>query len=182
MRTVLLAAFSATMMTASAHAVTINTVGDLGTDPTSASGAFFHSLGTLNGSFNDAFTFNLDRTESLTIASLTNVFPNPTKDFITGFTAGVFAGTPTSPGMEVLGPDTATLGCGKIKLCQSIAGTAILASGTYFLDITGSAGGHSGYGGNLATVAVTPLPAALPMFAAGFLLGWFGLRRRRHDD
>ena len=153
---------------------------NLGLDPTSAGGHFSNTLGTLNGAFDDQYTFTLDHMMTLTIASVTNVFASPS-DFITNFEGSVVEGTPppgTLGNVTVIGPVMATLGCGVITNCQGFAGSAILGAGTYFLDISGIANGSSGYGGNLATfAAATPLPAALPMFLGG--LGVMGLLARR---
>ena len=151
-------------------------IASLGADPTSATGSFSNSLGTSVSPFDDQYTFSLDHPLTLTIASTTNVFPSPS-DFISGFTAGVFAGTPATPGAEVLGPDHAVQGCGPIALCQHIAGSAILGPGLYFLDISGTPHGSSGYGGNLATSAV-PLPATLPLAALGLFFAGFIARRK----
>jgi hypothetical protein len=176
MRKLLLATASALLaMSVTGNAATIT---DLGLDPTSATGNFSNSLGNSTSAFDDQYTFSLDHSMTLTIASVTNVFPQST-DFITNFMASVISGTPAVPGSTVLGPDAATQGCGAITLCQSIAGSAILPAGNYFLDISGTAGGTSGYGGNLSSVAV-PGPivgAGLPGLVAA--LGWFGYGRFR---
>lgn len=152
-------------------------VQDFGTDPTSAGGAFNHSLGALTGSFSDQYTFLLDRNLTLTIASVTNVFAQPS-DKITGFTGSVFAGTPGSPGAEVIGPVVAG-DCQNLPstICQGFAGSALLTAGAYFLNISGSANGTSGYGGNLATFSAVPLPGAIWLFGAG-LLGLFSVRKK----
>jgi hypothetical protein len=156
-----------------------------GTDPTSATGAIQHSLGASTSFFDDQYTFFLDHTMTLTIASITNVFPGGTSstDFISGFTGSVFAGTPGSPTGQPIGPVLATQPCGVITNCQGFAGSAILGPGAYFLDISGTPGGTSGYGGNLATFALaeTPLPGALPFFAAG-LVGLVALVRKRRTN
>jgi hypothetical protein len=155
-------------------------IADLGLDPTSATGAFSHSVG--GTTFEDAYTFTLDHNMTLTIASLTNVFPaGPmSSDFITNFTASVIAGTPAVEGGVVLGPVMAMMGCGPIVNCQGMAGSATLSAGSYFLDVTGKGGGTSGYGGNIATFAV-PGPivgAGLPGLVTA-CLGLWGWRRKR---
>jgi hypothetical protein len=155
-----------------------------GTDPTSASGAFNHSLGALNGGFDDQYTFTLDHQMTLTIASVTNVFAQPS-DFITGFTGSVvFEGADGVIGgvddVTVIGPVAATA-CPVVPDCQGFAGSAVLGAGNYFLDIASTANGSSGYGGNLATFAPseTPLPAAAWLFAGGLgLLGAFVRKRK----
>lgn len=152
---------------------------DLGLDPTSASGSFNHSLGSSTSAFDDQYIFHLDHTMTLTIASVTNVFPSPT-DFITSFTGTVFSDPDGIIGngddIPLIGPVPATTPCGAIALCQGFAGSAVLAAGNYYLDISGVAGGTSGYGGNLATFAVVPGPvigAGMPGAALGLLgLGW----------
>jgi hypothetical protein len=178
MKKLLLAAAALLALTASSNATIIQ---NLGLDPTSATGNFSNSLGASTAFFDDQYTFQLDHSMTLTIAAVTNVFPNPT-DFITGFTASVFAGTPAMPGGIVLGPSVAQIGCLGSPLCQFISGSAFLPAGDFFLDVSGTANGSSGYGGNIATLAV-PGPivgAGLPGLLAGFsMLGVWWKRRRQ---
>jgi len=177
MRKLLLATAALLAMSVTGNATTIK---DLGLDPTSATGNFSNSLGSSTTKFDDQYTFTLDRVMSLTIASVTNVFPSTT-DFISGFTASIFAGTPALPGSSVLGPLAATIGCMGTNQCQFLAGSVVLGPGSYFLDVTGTPGGTSGYGGNLATVAV-PGPivgAGLPGLVALLGSGWFWRRRKQ---
>ena len=154
---------------------------NFGTDPTSASGAFNHSLGALNGSFDDQYTFVLDHQMTLTIASVTNVFAQPS-DRISLFNGSVvFEGADNAIGggddVVVIGPVFAGA-CIALpaSICQGFAGSAVLGAGHYFLDIGGIANGSSGYGGNLATFAETPLPGAVWLFVGG--LGVLGLLAR----
>ena len=119
---------------------------------------------------------------TLTIASVTNVFAQPS-DKITGFNGSVvFEG---ADGMIGGGDDVTVIGpvfagaCLALPatICQGFAGSAVLGPGNYFLDIAGIANGTSGYGGNLATFAETPLPGALWLFAGG--LGLLGALYRK---
>jgi hypothetical protein len=173
---------SGAMLLALTAAANANIIQSFGVDPTSATGAFNHSLGTSTAFFDDQYTFTLDSPMTLTIASVTNVFAQPT-DFISGFTGAVFEGTPALPGAEVIGPVLATSPCQFIALCQGFAGSAVLGAGSYFLDISGTAGGSSGYGGNLATFAAVPGPVVgsgmTGLFAMVLGLAFAGLSRLR---
>ena len=109
MRQLLLAAATLVAMSTAGNASVIL---NLGSNPTSATGAFNHSVG--GGAFDDQITFQLVGGPTfLTIASATNVFPNPT-DFITGFTGSVFRIVGTIGGgddIRVIGPIAATANC-----------------------------------------------------------------------
>ena len=116
---------------------------------------------------------------------MTNVYAQAS-DFITGFTGkvlflgadGVLGGIGIDADTTVIGPTAATA-CPSTPNCQGFAGSAILTLvGNYALDLSGTGGGTSGYGGNLA-VAQVPLPGALALFASG-LVGLGLLRRRRN--
>ena len=149
---------------------------NLGVNPTSATGTFQHTVG--GGPFEDQITFQLvGGPQFLTIASVTNVFPNAT-DFILGFTGSVFQQVGAIGGADdilVIGPVAATANCGLD--CQGFAGSAVLNAGNYYLDITGTGGGTSGYGGNLAVSAV-PEPSTWAMMLLGFFgLGFMSLRK-----
>ena len=184
MRKLLLAATALITLTMAGNAAIIT---DFGLDPTSATGAFQHSLGTLNGAFSDQYTFQLNQPMTLTIASVTNVFAQPS-DFITGFTGSVlFAGANGVPGggddVTVIGPVFGGPCLAQpVTVCQGFAGSAFLNAGNYFLDISGIANGTSGYGGNLATFGV-PAPivgAGIPgLVAACMTLFGLGRYRRR---
>lgn len=166
------------------------TVLNLGIDPDSVSGAFSSKTfggtgGTGSGAFDDQILFNLQGGPAfLTIASVTNVYAK-TSDFITGFTGkvlylgadGALGGSGANADITVIGPILATA-CPLTPNCQGFAGSAILTlMGEYALDLSGSGGGTSGYGGNLA-VAEVPLPGALVLFASGLLgLGFLGKRK-----
>jgi hypothetical protein len=186
MKRFLLAAAALLAVTASASATII---GDLGVNPTSAGGPFQRSLGALTGAFDDQFTFQLvGGPQFITIASITNVFPggNTSSDFITNFTGAVFDTVDGIVGngndVTVIGPVAATQGCGLIINCQALAGAATLNAGSYYLDVSGIAGGTSGYGGNIATFAV-PGPLAgsgLPGLIVACVALW-GLQKRRRS-
>lgn len=154
---------------------------DLGINPTSANGAFSNSVG--GATFEDQYTFSLvGGPQFLTIASVTNVFPKPS-DFISNFSGSVFLQVGAIGGADdvrVIGPANATANCG--AFCQGFSGSAILAAGSYYLDVTGTGGGTSGYGGNLATTQIggVPEPSTWAMMILGFLgVGLFGIKRRR---
>lgn len=171
---------AATMLGALAFPAQAAVITNLGVNPTSATGDFSNSPG--GGAFSDQYTFQLiGGPQFVTIASATNVFPSPT-DFITNFRASVFAQVGAVGGGDdilVLGP-ALPQACILVPTCQVVAGSAILAAGSYFLDISGIGGGTSGYGGNLATRAV-PGPivgAGIPgLLVACMTL--FGLAKRR---
>ena len=173
MKRLLLAAGALLVMSTAGNAAVIL---DLGVNPTSAQGAFDQHRG--RRAFDDQFTFQLvGGPQFLTIASVTNVFPNPT-DFITDFTGSVFQQVGVPGGGDdilVIGPVAATANCGLD--CQGFAGSALLNAGNYYLDLTGTGGGTSGYGGNLAVSAV-PEPSTWAMMLLGFFgLGFMSLRK-----
>ena len=174
-------------MTAPANAATVD---NLGINPNSITGAFssisFGGTGkTGSGPFDDQILFQLVGGPAfLTIASVTNVFAQAS-DFITNFKGevlflgadGVLGGSGANADTVVIGPTSATA-CPLTPNCQGFAGSAILTLvGNYALDLSGTGGGTSGYGGNLA-VAQVPLPGALALFASG-LVGLGLLRRRK---
>jgi hypothetical protein len=170
------------VFTGGANAVII---ANLGVNPTSAQGDFSNSPG--GGSFEDQFTFQLvGGPQFLTIASVTNVFPNPT-DFITNFMASVFTTgadgiVNNADDVGVIGPVAAT-SCLLVPNCQGAAGFANLNPGSYYLEFTGSGGGTSGYGGNISTFVVPGAiaGAGLPglVIACGGLLALARRRRRQ---
>lgn len=172
------------MLFALAGAGNAAVIQDFGLDPTSAGGAFNHSLGSLNGVFDDQYLFTLDHQMTLTIASVTNVFAQPS-DKITNFQGSVvYEGADNAIGggddQVVIGPVLAGA-CLLLpsSICQGFAGSAVLGAGKYYLDISGTANGSSGYGGNLATFAETPLPAAVWLFGTVAGAGGLLLRRRK---
>jgi hypothetical protein len=157
---------------------------DLGNNPNSATGHFSNSV--LGTTFDDQFTFHLVGTQFVTIASATNDFLSAS-DFITGFTGQLFSSG--ANGIPGGGDDIAinipihAVPCPTDPTgCQVLAGSATLAGGNYFLDISGVGGGTAGYGGDLTT---TPLAVPAPILGAGLpgmlaaLLAMLGLRNRR---
>ena len=153
-------------------------IADLGVNPTSAQGDFNNSVG--GGAFEDQFTFQLvGGPLFFTIASATNVYPNPT-DFITGFTASIWSTGDdgiVNNGDDVLafGPQLAAP-CPGTPNCQGVSGSGLINPGAYYLEFTGFGGGTSGYGGNLSTFAVPNpvLGGGLPglLMAIGGFVGW----------
>jgi len=168
-------------LAAPAHAAV---VANLGTNPTSRLGDFASGLlgvnGTGSGAFTDQVVFSIAGTQLLTIASATNVYPNPT-DFITNFQAqGFLQVGAIGPGGGADIPVTPLLSavaCPNQSNCQGFAGSTLLSTGNYYLQLSGIGGGSSGYGGNLAVTQV-PIPGALALFASG-LVGLGLLRRKR---
>jgi hypothetical protein len=177
MKRLLLATVTLLALTTASNAIII---ADLGVNPASSQGNFSNSVG--GGLFSDQYTFQLvGGPQFITIASVTNVFPQPT-DFITGFSASVFQDLgvvgPGGGDIQVIGP-TFPSACILVPNCQVVAGSAILNPGNYYAQIDGTGGGTSGYGGNLATAPV-PGPvvgAGLPGLIA--LLGMLGFKRFR---
>ena len=160
-------------------------IGNLGVNPASSQGDFSNSPG--GGAFQDQFTFQLvGGPQFLSIASVTNVFPN-LSDFIANFTAAVWTVgadniVNTADDVAVIGPVNAGA-CPIIPNCQFAAGSALLNPGSFYLEFTGIGGGTSGYGGNLS-VSQVPAPiagAGLPglIMACGGLLA---LARRRRKE
>lgn len=160
-------------------------IADLGVNPTSATGDFSNSVG--GTTFTDFYTFQLvGGPEFVTIASATNVFPGGTgsTDFIKNFLGEVFLQLGATPNpltdTLLLGPAGPHPCSDNPTRCQELSGSALLNPGNYYLDISGTGGGTSGYGGNLAVSAV-PLPATAQMFIGGLvlLLGFLWISRRR---
>jgi hypothetical protein len=165
-----------------------NIIANLGNNPNSATGHFSNSV--LGTTFDDQYTFNLTGgPQFVTFASATNDFLSST-DFITNFRGQLFnAGADGVPGGVGANADTAI---GPIDFgspcatnptgCQILAGSAILGTGSYFLDVAGIGGGTAGYGGDLTVRALAvPGPvvgAGLPGLIAG-LFAMLGLGRRR---
>ena len=159
-------------------------VANLGVNPNSTTGAFQSPIGGVGGDglgpFTDQVVFTLSGGPAfLTIASATNVFAKPS-DIITNFNGSVWFTNNTvslADDIRIIGPIAATP-CPVTPNCQGFSGSTILTLlGTYYLELAGSGGGTSGYGGNLA-VAQVPIPGALALFASG-LVGLGVLARRR---
>lgn len=157
-------------------------IANLGVNPTSSQGDFSNAPG--GGAFSDQFTFQLvGGPQFVAIGSATNVFAN-SGDFITGFAGQLFQdfGAPGAGGGDVpIDVPFAAIPCATAPgSCQVLAGSAVLDPGNYFLQITGFGGGTSGYGGNLATLAVpaSPMGGGLGGLVAA-LGGLFGWRRWR---
>jgi len=167
------------LMVGSASAAVI---ADLGVNPQSSQGDFSNGVGGAN--FSDQYTFQLVGSPLfITFASATNVFASAS-NFITNFTGQLFQQVGAVGGADDI-PVSAPVGAVPCQQnptgCQILAGSALLSAGNYYLQITGIGGGTSGYGGNLTTAAVVPLPAALPLFATGLAVfgGAAAWRKRR---
>jgi hypothetical protein len=151
-------------------------IGNLGANPTSATGNFENAPNT--GAFDDQILFQLiGGPQFLTIASVTNTYAQPS-DFIAGFNGSVvnFGADNmfmTADDFTVIGPVFATA-CPLTPNCQGFSGGAILNAGLYYLDIAGINPGTGGYAGNLSTAAV-PVPG--PLAGAGIpgILAAFGM-------
>jgi hypothetical protein len=181
MKKLLLAAVAVAALNVSAHAAVIQ---NLGVNPTSATGDFSNSVG--GAVFADQYTFQLVGLGDtfITFASATNVFTNPT-DFISNFTGQLFEQVGAVGGgddIAVSGPVGAVPCPSGGSFCQVLAGAALLDAGAYYLSISGIGGGTSGYGGNLTTAAIAPVP--IPAMGAGIpalvMAGaWLARRRRK---
>ena len=177
MRNLLLASIAAIALATGAQAAVIQ---DLGVNPSSAQGEFSNSVG--GAVFVDQYTFQLvGGPQFFTFASATNDFAVPS-DFISGFTGQLFEQVGAVGGGDdiAVSAAVAAVACpGGGGFCQILAGSAILDAGNYFLQLSGTGGGTSGYGGNLAVAAV-PAPAMgagiIPVLGA---LAWFSRRRRK---
>jgi len=185
MKKLLLAAATLLALAMPASAAVINT---FGVNPTSAAGAFSNDPNGpgVGGVFFDQYTFNLIGPGFITVTTASNTFAagGVTGPFgIQNFTGAIYeivgAIDPLPGGDDILrfGPQAATL-CGS-GLCQELNGTGFVPGGNYYLAIAGNAGSLAGYGGNLS-VAETPLPGAVWLFAGGLgLIGMFAGRRKR---
>ena len=175
-----------------ASAADAATVGNLGINPTSATGRFDSPVGgtggTGSGAFSDQVFFQLAGGPAFfTIASALNVFPggNTSTDFISNFTGSLFFTNntvSTADDIQIIGPVAATPCTDHPDTCQGFSGsTTLTLLGRYYLQLDGIGGGTSGYGGNLAVVQ-TPIPGALALFAGGLAgLGWLSRRRKQQS-
>lgn len=180
MKKLLLAGVFLGLFAASADAAIIT---DLGVNPNSSTGRFNNSVG--GGAFADQYTFQLiGSPQFIAFSSATNVFTSAS-DFITSFSGRLFQQVGAIGGGDDIPVSTAAnaVPCPTNPTgCQLLAGSALLAAGNYYLNITGIGGGTSGYGGNLTTAGVgaVPIPGmalAVPFGALG--LGWIARRRRK---
>jgi hypothetical protein len=157
-------------------------ISDLGLDPNLSIARNFTS-----GTFTDDYTFTLDASKTITIVGITNTFAGGVTGtrFIKNFTGSVFSdgldGLPfTGDDVIVIGPTPATLGCGiGSTICQSLAGSAVIDAGAYYVQLTGTGGALASYGGNITTIAAVPEPSTWAMILLGFVgLAWAGRRKR----
>jgi len=162
-------------------------IADLGVNPRSTQGDFSNGVG--GATFSDQYTFQLVGSPLfVTFASATNVFASPS-DFITNFSGQLFqqvgaVGPGGGADIPVSGL-VAAVPCQQNPTgCQILAGSALLGSGNYYLQIGGTGGGTSGYGGNLTTAAigVVPEPSTWAMLLLGFAgVGFMSYRRRNQN-
>jgi len=179
MNKLLIAAVLACGIVAPANAAIFN----LGANPTSATGDF--SNGNLpTGAFSDQYRFQLTGSSTyITFASATNDYVDAS-NFIGNFTGQLFqqvgAVGPGGGNDIAIGSAVSAVGCpGNPGGCQILAGAETLASGNYYLQISGNAGVDAGYGGNLTTVGAVPEPATWAMMILGFLgIGAMGMRKK----
>src|SRR6476661_7380675 len=128
MRTFLLGTAVAAVLLLPGGGVNAAIIGNLGVNPASSQGDFSNSPG--GGAFQDQFTFQLvGGPQFLSIASVTNVFPN-LSDFIANFTAAVWTVgadniVNTADDVAVIGPVNASP-CVLVPNCQFAAGSALL--------------------------------------------------------
>jgi hypothetical protein len=161
-------------------------IADLGVNPRSTQGDFSNGVG--GATFSDQYTFQLVGSPLfVTFASATNVFASPS-DFITNFSGQLFqqvGAVGPLGGADI--PVSGLVGAVPCQQnptgCQILAGSALLGSGNYYLQIGGTGGGTSGYGGNLTTAAIgaVPEPSTWAMMILGFAgIGFLAYRRSGH--
>jgi hypothetical protein len=168
MRKLLLAGAALLALTGAANAAFVS---DLGVDPNINVG---RTPGL--GAFDDQYSFFLAEAQVLTLTSITNGYPGGVLGgrFIANFTGSVVSNPDGIIGngddTTVIGPVAATQGCGFIVDCQSLAGSAVLAGGIYYLDISGNAQAFATYGGTLNTLALAvPGPKVGSFTLAGII-------------
>jgi hypothetical protein len=185
MRKLLLSAAALLALTTASYAAPV-VVSDLGADPTSASGNFIQSLNGVTTPFSDEFTFSLTHASNFVIAGVQNSFAQ-TSDFISNFGASVFnvgadgtINTADDFAVIIGGPPVA---CQFNPNCQVIAGSAFLPGGSYYVDVTGTGGGTSGFQGGVAAVAAVPEPSTWAMMLLGFAgIVVMGAKNRRRNN
>lgn len=180
MRKLLLATTALIALSAVANAAPL--VSDLGLDPNISV-----ARNAVSGTFEDEYTFTLDQASTLTIVGITNTYAGGigAGRFIANFIGTIFNdgadGLPgTADDVAVVGPTLATSPCGAIANCQSLAGSGVLAAGSYYLDLTGTGeSALANYGGSITTIAeAVPEPATWVMMLLGFVgLAFMGRKK-----
>ena len=180
MKRLLLASAALVAMTVAGNAAVIQ---DLGVNPASAQGDFANSVG--GATFEDQYTFQLvGGPQFVSIASATNVFTSTTSpDYISNFAGQLFLQVgeiDTNGGDDIGFGLIGALACpGDPEGCQILSGRRLLDPGNYYLELTGTGGGQSGYGGNLTTIQVPGPLAGAGLIPFLGMLGYIGWRRRR---
>ena len=163
-----------------ASALAIGSTGALAVDVDlgsidSSSASFSHKV---NGEFADNWTFSLS-VPSYVAASLTNVeisFGTISTGGIASLAGSGALALAGSPMSSTSGPVTVTT--------QVLAGSAVLAPGSYTLTVsgTGITGSSASYGGNIVATSV-PEPGTYTLLMAGLgIVGLLVMRRPRNDD
>ena len=183
MKKLLLAGAALIALTATSHAALI---ADIGPDPNLSLARNFTS-----GAFTDDYTFTLVEEKVITIVGITNTFAGGIggSRYIANFTGAVYSDgldqLPfTADDFAVIGPVNATLGCGiGSNICQSLAGTATLDGGAYYIELKGIGGALASYGGNVTTIAAVPEPETWAMMLIGFVgISLYGGMRARRGE
>ena len=167
-----------TFTTINAQASTLDLSADFNSDPF---GEQYQFANNFEGGTSFSDVINLDITPNRDIVASVSGTSSSTIDFTTfDLYSGVFGGTSTLIALgDVISP-IPNLILGFILTVENLAGD-------YYILVKGSQSGASSYNGNISLTGAdivnppseVPLPAALPLMAAG--LGLFGIMSRRRS-